>query len=176
MKLRLAARTFGPGEFAVMADGVVPGADISVVAADPSALGRLRAGRPGHPLAVAPDSAERAAACVRAGADLIIGDAFADVAAATGAALLCSAPEAGAGVRTDGLLVTAADVTAAERLARHGVSAAVDASEPAVTAVYAWLGVRVFRAGDVRVTRQVLDMVASIRGTRPPAVARRGLA
>jgi dihydropteroate synthase len=46
----------------------------------------------------------------------------------------------------------------------------------ATTAVSAWLGARVFRAHDVAATRQVLDMVASIRGTRPPAVARRGLA
>ncbi len=46
----------------------------------------------------------------------------------------------------------------------------------AATAVSAWLGARIFRAHQVRETRQVLDMVASIRGTRPPAVARRGLA
>jgi dihydropteroate synthase len=46
----------------------------------------------------------------------------------------------------------------------------------ATTAVSAWLGARVFRAHQVRETRQVLDMVASIRGDRPPAVARRGLA
>jgi dihydropteroate synthase len=46
----------------------------------------------------------------------------------------------------------------------------------AATAVSAWLGARVFRAHDVRATRRVLDMVASIRGVRPPAVARRGLA
>jgi len=46
----------------------------------------------------------------------------------------------------------------------------------ATTAVTAWLGARVFRAHNVAETRQVLDMVASIRGTRPPAVARRGLA
>jgi dihydropteroate synthase len=46
----------------------------------------------------------------------------------------------------------------------------------ATTAVSAWLGARVFRAHNVRETRQVLDMVASIRGDRPPAVARRGLA
>ncbi|MGH3490191.1 MAG: dihydropteroate synthase, partial [Actinopolymorphaceae bacterium] len=45
----------------------------------------------------------------------------------------------------------------------------------AATAVSAWLGARVFRAHDVRETRQVLDMVASIRGTRPPAAPRRGL-
>jgi dihydropteroate synthase len=46
----------------------------------------------------------------------------------------------------------------------------------AATAISAWHGAQVFRAHDVAATRQVLDMVASIRGTRPPAVARRGLA
>jgi dihydropteroate synthase len=46
----------------------------------------------------------------------------------------------------------------------------------ATTAVSAWLGARVFRVHQVRETRQVLDMVASILGVRPPAVARRGLA
>lgn len=46
----------------------------------------------------------------------------------------------------------------------------------AATAVSAWLGARVFRAHQVRQTRHVLDMVASIRGERPPTVARRGLA
>jgi dihydropteroate synthase len=46
----------------------------------------------------------------------------------------------------------------------------------ATTAVSAWLGARVFRAHDVAATRRVLDMVAAIRGTRPPAATRRGLA
>ena len=46
----------------------------------------------------------------------------------------------------------------------------------ASTAVSAWLGARIYRAHDVAATRQTLDMVASIAGTRPPAVARRGLA
>jgi dihydropteroate synthase len=46
----------------------------------------------------------------------------------------------------------------------------------ATTAVSAWLGARVYRAHDVAATRQTLDMVAAIAGTRPPAVARRGLA
>ena len=46
----------------------------------------------------------------------------------------------------------------------------------AATAISAWHGARVFRTHDPRATREVLDMVASIRGTRPPAVARRGLA
>ncbi|HEU4424175.1 MAG TPA: dihydropteroate synthase [Pilimelia sp.] len=46
----------------------------------------------------------------------------------------------------------------------------------AATAVAAWLGARVFRAHQVRETRQVLDTVAAIRGGREPAVARRALA
>ena len=44
----------------------------------------------------------------------------------------------------------------------------------ASTAVAAWLGVAVFRAHDVRATRRVLDMVAAIRGDRPPARSVRG--
>jgi len=46
----------------------------------------------------------------------------------------------------------------------------------ATTAVSAWLGARIYRVHQVAETRQVLDMVASIAGTRAPAVARRGLA
>ncbi|MDQ1485158.1 MAG: dihydropteroate synthase, partial [Actinomycetota bacterium] len=46
----------------------------------------------------------------------------------------------------------------------------------AATALAAWQGARVFRAHQVRETRQVLDMVASIRGSRQPAVSRRALA
>jgi dihydropteroate synthase len=46
----------------------------------------------------------------------------------------------------------------------------------AATALSAWLGARVFRAHQVEATRRVLDMVASLRGDRPPAVSRRGLA
>jgi dihydropteroate synthase len=46
----------------------------------------------------------------------------------------------------------------------------------AATAVSAWLGARFFRAHQVSPTRRVLDTVAAIRGTREPAVARRGLA
>jgi len=44
----------------------------------------------------------------------------------------------------------------------------------AATAVAAWLGATVFRTHDVGATRRVLDMVASIRGDRPPTVAVRG--
>jgi dihydropteroate synthase len=46
----------------------------------------------------------------------------------------------------------------------------------AAAAVWAWLGARVFRTDQVAQTRRVLDMVAAIRGDRPPARALRGLA
>jgi dihydropteroate synthase len=46
----------------------------------------------------------------------------------------------------------------------------------AATAVSVWLGARVVRAHDVAETRQVLRMVSAIKGSVPPAVARRGLA
>ena len=45
----------------------------------------------------------------------------------------------------------------------------------AATAVSAWLGAMVFRVHQVPESRAVLDMVASIRGDRPPAAPRRGL-
>ncbi|MBO0843948.1 MAG: dihydropteroate synthase [Nocardioides sp.] len=44
----------------------------------------------------------------------------------------------------------------------------------AASAVAAWLGATVFRTHDVRATRQTLDMVASIRGDRPPSRSVRG--
>ncbi|MFJ7153300.1 dihydropteroate synthase [Streptomyces sp. NPDC101118] len=46
----------------------------------------------------------------------------------------------------------------------------------ATTAVSAWLGAQVYRVHEVAETRQILDMVASIQGHRPPAATRRGLA
>ncbi len=45
----------------------------------------------------------------------------------------------------------------------------------AATAVAAMAGAAVFRAHQVLPTRRVLEMVASIRGTRPPAAPRRGM-
>lgn len=46
----------------------------------------------------------------------------------------------------------------------------------AASAVALWQGARILRAHDVRGTRRVVDMVASIRGTRLPARTTRGLA
>ena len=46
----------------------------------------------------------------------------------------------------------------------------------ATTAVSAWLGARIYRVHEVSETRQVLDMVATLRGERAPARTIRGLA
>jgi hypothetical protein len=48
----------------------------------------------------------------------------------------------------------------------------------AAAAVYAYLGVRLFRTDETAAAelRQVLDMVATIQGTRQPSLTRRGLA
>jgi dihydropteroate synthase len=46
----------------------------------------------------------------------------------------------------------------------------------AATAVSAWHGARVYRAHEVAETRQVLDVVAAIKGDLPPASATRALA
>lgn len=46
----------------------------------------------------------------------------------------------------------------------------------ATTAISAWHGAHVYRVHEVAETRQVLDMVATIAGQRPPARAVRGIA
>jgi hypothetical protein len=61
------------------------------------------------------------------------------------------------------------------------VLVSLDGEEAALLAaasVYAWLGVQAFRvpAEHLAAVRQVLDMVASIKGTRQPTLSRRGLA
>ncbi|WP_370892055.1 dihydropteroate synthase [Janibacter sp. GXQ6167] len=46
----------------------------------------------------------------------------------------------------------------------------------ATTAVSAWLGARVYRVHEVAETRQVLDLVSTLRGERAPSLTIRGLA
>ncbi len=46
----------------------------------------------------------------------------------------------------------------------------------ALLSVYAWAGARLFATNHPHAARQALDMVDTIRGVRPPALARRGLA
>lgn len=82
---------------------------------------------------------------------------------------------------------TAPPADRVERLAAGAAAVLVtletDAAEPdpgllAAASVYAWLGAALFRVPESQAdaVREVLDMVASIEGTRPPAVSRRGLA
>jgi hypothetical protein len=165
-----------------MAEVLGPGVDIVEVAADPDLVSRLRADHPGLIIAASPGPGEDGVGVVKNGVDLLVGDEQAALAAATGAALACSNAALAVGVRADGVLVSAAAAgVEREVLAGRAVLVDVDAAAAAtarlaVTSVCAWLGARVFRTGEVGDTRQVLDMVASIRGTRPPARTRRGLA
>ena len=123
----------------------------------------------------------------------------ADLAARTGAALICPGPDAAAaavrrGVTAGRILVQAAPA---------GIEAAVRAGWPvladldglagpdglggldgpdglarieAVAAVCAWLGASVLRTRHVAEVRRCADMTESILGRRPPAWAVRGLA
>ncbi|WP_242901068.1 hypothetical protein [Actinomadura terrae] len=82
---------------------------------------------------------------------------------------------------------TAPSAARVEDLAAAGgvvlVTLESDETEPdpallAAASVYAWLGARAFRVPGPQAdaVRQVVDMVASIQGVRPPAATRRGLA
>ncbi|WP_283135570.1 hypothetical protein [Rhizohabitans arisaemae] len=51
-----------------------------------------------------------------------------------------------------------------------------ETAETAAAAICAWAGARIFRTRRVTAVRQALDMTAAIRGDRPPALTRRGLA
>jgi hypothetical protein len=79
--------------------------------------------------------------------------------------------------RVEELAATADGPVLVTLTAEHG-GTEPDPALLAAASVYAWLGVRAFRApeGQLPALRQVLDMVASIQGTRPPTLSRRGLA
>ena len=131
--------------------------------------------------------------------------AIADLAARTGAALICPGPDAAEaaaqrGVAAGRILVQAAPagIEAAvragwpvladlERLADLEGGADLDgltgldgprglARTEAVAAVCAWLGASVLRTRHVAEVRRCADMTESILGGRPPAWAVRGLA
>jgi hypothetical protein len=122
----------------------------------------------------------------------LVGDHLAAAAAAADAALVCTDAERAlrAGVRPDRIIVDAGTAPAVARVEEclssgHAVLVTLKGAAPdpdpgllAAASVYAWLGVRVFRPDgtDPEPVRQVLDMVASIKGTRPPMLSRRGLA
>jgi dihydropteroate synthase len=166
----------------------------------------LRERHPELLIAVRTGSAEVAQRAVAAGADVLASDdpAVAEVAATTGAGQICADPDRAAalGVRRDGILADAGPDTGAAldpaAIRRTGVLAAAGwpvvvtlpdrdaggrpespagrAAAPPPAVVAAQNGARFFRARRTLETRQALDMLATIRGDRPPAAARRGLA
>lgn len=117
----------------------------------------------------------------------------ADLAARTGAALICPGAEAAEaaarrGVAAGRILVQAAPagieavvragwpvLADLERLADLGGAAGLARTE-AAAAVCAWLGASVLRTRHVAEVRRCADMTESILGRRPPAWAVRGLA
>ena len=133
-----------------------------------------------------------------AGADLLHdpGERLAEVAAEYGAGLVCGHADRAVarGVEPARVIIEAGPGTwpspeatrRLEEMVAAGWPVLVSAPGPspdggpagglAAVAVWAWLGARVFRADRVTPTRRVLDMVAAIRGDRPPARAVRGLA
>jgi hypothetical protein len=94
--------------------------------------------------------------------------------------LVWSAQPGQAGTLTDAGTDPAASVVEALLTDGHHVLVRLSGTGSgalAVAAVHAWLGVSAFVfPGDPAELRQVLDMVASIKGERPPAVGRRALA
>jgi dihydropteroate synthase len=194
MELCLGSHVSPIGEFMICAADAPDDpehVDIAELAPDPTRVTHLRTKNPDLMIAVAAPTPETARTCVAAGADLLIGDHLAAVCAATGTALLCSDPEkaTAAGVRPNKLIVEAPPGTPAahlERLVQAGhailVTPATAPQDPATIdlaaiSVYAWLGARIFRvpAQAAPATREALDMIASIKGHRPPKVSRRGL-
>ena len=107
------------------------------------------------------------------------------VAARTGAGLLCRSAQAAlaSGADRDSVLIAAAPAQVAPLVA-DGWAVLVNADNAganaaatiAAAAASAWAGAKVVRTRNVSAVRQALDMVESIRGTRPPARTVRGLA
>jgi len=158
----------------------------------------VRAAHPDLVIAVGAWRHETARELCAAGADLLQddGERLSEVAAEYGAGLVCgNADRAVArGVEPARVLIDAGPGTwpspettrRLEEMVAAGWPVLVSVPGPnrdrgragglAATAVWAWLGARVFRADQVTQTRRVLDMVSAIRGDRPPARAVRGLA
>ena len=108
-----------------------------------------------------------------------------EVAARTGAGLLCRSAQAAVatGADRDSVVVAAAPAQVSPLVADGwAVLVEADSAGPgaaaaiAAAAASAWAGARVVRTRNVAAVRQALDMVEAIRGTRPPARTIRGLA
>jgi hypothetical protein len=164
----------------------------------PSVVFAERAAAHGAAIIDTGDDAELIAAIKRAGLDVLVcgpgpdADLTRDAAIArrTGAVLLCDGVAAAAQA---GLLTSRTVVKVAARevaaCVRAGWMPMVDVDEPhgdggneeaaramAAAAVCVWQGAHVIRTRHVLQVRRSLDMTESVRGTRPPAWAVRGLA
>ena len=196
--LRLGRRVFGAEQLLVMAvvsadiervhSVVAEGADIvSIAFGGPGAGAFVADVRSRYPDLVIGVSTGRAREACAAGADLV---SDVGVAAEFGAGVVCpfslAARAVEAGVEPERIIVSAesggevADAVAAGWPVLVSVAGSVSGRDPAgglaTAAVGAWLGARVFRAGQVAETRRALRMVSAIRGDIPPARAVRGLA
>jgi dihydropteroate synthase len=158
----------------------------------------VRAAYPDLVIGVGTRQHETARELCAAGADLLRDhdERLSEVAAGYGAGLVCGNAERAVarGVDPSRVLVEAdlgswpppEATRRLEDMVAAGWPVLVSVPEPsgdrgsagilAAAAVWAWLGVRVFRADQVAQTRRVLDMISAIRGDRPPARAQRGQA
>jgi dihydropteroate synthase len=159
---------------------VAEGADIVEVGGDAAFVAAVREAYPELVIGVSTGRAEVARETCEAGAGLFTGGGPFDVAAEFGVGVVCPLVSAAravqAGVEPERIVVGAPGAGGLEELVATGWPVLVALSDPATTAVAAWLGARVFRVDRVRETRRVLRMVSAIRGDIPPARAVRGLA
>jgi len=191
----------GPGGPGMPGGPAGPGTEVTAAEEIRRAVPFLAAVRAAYPELVIGAGAwrhETARELCAAGADLLDdhGERLSGVAAEYGAGLICSDADRAVaqGVEPARVLVDAGAGAWPSPEATRRVEEMVAAGWPvlvsvpgpnpdagragglAAAAVWAWLGARVFRADQVTQTRRVLDMVAAIRGDRPPARAVRGLA
>ena len=163
---------------------VAEGADIVEVSTAALAAA-VRAEYPSLVVGVRTGREEVAREACAAGADVLSGGSWSEVAAEFGVGVVCppalAAPAVAAGVGPELVVVEGASGSrSAADLVSTGwpvlVSLSDGPGELARAAVLGWLGVRVFRVEGVRETRRALRMVSAIRGDVPPACAVRGLA
>jgi dihydropteroate synthase len=162
---------------------------VDLSGADGPAVQAFRAGHPGVRICAGTESADLVRdlpAALRGGATLITADPDPAVAAGLAAdrvlldAALDQLAEAVAGgyrVLADLTRCSAGEPAPAgpgDTGEPEGTGEA-DAGELAVAAICGWLGVTVVRTRHPRPVRRALDLAESVRGTRPPARAVRGL-
>ena len=187
------------GSLAEASAAVAAGADlIDLGAATAEMIIAFRSRHPGIPVCAAGGPADivRDAAVAQVTGALLLcaADAALDSGMLPGRVLVDALP-AMVPVATESGLAALVDVDRVARLAARQDATALDvagrgqanresagsqlasvAGIVALAAVSSWLGARVVRTGYPAEVRHALDMVASVRGTRPPARTVRGLA